>query len=81
MSRDIFKPQTVVYEDKSPFSIALKRARKKESLTQAQVAESIDVSRTTYINWENGAGVPPLDKFVGLCHLLSIKPNAILGFS
>jgi transcriptional regulator with XRE-family HTH domain len=36
----------------------IKRARERAHMTQAQLAERLNVARKTVANWENGRGVP-----------------------
>lgn len=43
--------------------------RKKNKLTQAQVAETLDVSRQAISNWETGAVLPSTDNLKALSRL------------
>lgn len=47
----------------------LKRCRTDKSLTQAQVAEKLHVSRKTISGWENGRSYPDINSFVKLSDL------------
>lgn len=50
-------------------------------ITQRQLAEMIDVSRTTVVQWENGTSKPDLDKLTQLCSVLNTSADSILGIS
>lgn len=50
-------------------------------LTQAQLAQKMDVSTRTVYSWESGEARFPLDKFLSLCSVLEISPDVMLGCS
>ena len=52
-----------------PFSEALRRARIKKKLSQQQLADAMNVSRSTVTKWETGKAEPRLDKLLMLCSL------------
>lgn len=50
--------------DPSPLILELVAARRRLELTQADIAASLGVSRTTVTNWESGLASPRLEDFV-----------------
>ena len=46
--------------------------RKKNKLTQAQVSETLDVSRQAISNWETGAVLPSTDNLLALSQLYQV---------
>ena len=53
--------------------------RKKNKLTQAQVAEALDVSRQTISNWETGAVLPSTDNLIALSRLYQVPADHLLN--
>lgn len=60
---------------------ALVRIRRTAGLTQAQVAESLKVSKATYSAWETGRAELGADRITALSELFGCTPNDILGYS
>lgn len=56
----------------------LKKARIKRKLTQDQVANALDVHRTTIGKYENDESEPSLDKFAKMIDLYHADANYIL---
>lgn len=56
----------------------LKQARLKKELTQENVANILNVSRTTISNWEIGRSYPDLESVVALSDLYSISLDELL---
>lgn len=48
---------------------SLKKLRSLLNLTQQELADQIEVSKTTLANWETGRQVPPIDKFAQIVQL------------
>lgn len=46
---------------KQQFITALKTARKRAHLTQAQLATRLSIARETVARWESGSQLPPLE--------------------
>ena len=57
----------------------LKRARTKTKMTQAMVADALDISPSYYSNLERGADCISLERLVELCTLFNVKPGDILN--
>ena len=53
--------------------------RKKNKLTQAQVAETLDVSRQAISNWETGAVLPSTDNLKALSRLYQVPSDSLLN--
>lgn len=53
--------------------------RKKNKLTQAQVSETLDVSRQAISNWETGAVLPSTDNLIALSRLYQIPVDHLLN--
>lgn len=53
--------------------------RKQNKLTQAQVAETLDVSRQAISNWETGAVLPSTDNLKALSRLYQVPADSLLN--
>ena len=53
--------------------------RKQNKLTQAQVAETLDVSRQAISNWETGAVLPSTDNLIALSRLYQVPADSLLN--
>lgn len=56
----------------------LKAIREKNHMTQAELAEKLNISRTTVTNWESGVNKPRADMLVTLSKLLHCKIEDLL---
>ena len=54
-------------------NIRLKELRKNAGYTQLQMAEKIDIARTTYAEYEQGKIQPPIDKIQRICKTFRIS--------
>jgi transcriptional regulator with XRE-family HTH domain len=54
----------------------IKDKRKSVNLTQQEIAEKLDISRSQYVNIENGNSEMSLDKFLKLCEMLDLEMNS-----
>ena len=52
--------------------------RKKKNLTQAQLAEKLNVTDRAISKWETGKAMPDSDIMLDLCDILGIKVNELL---
>lgn len=52
--------------------------RKKENITQEQLAEKLEVSRQTVSKWEAGTTFPEMDKIIQLCEMFSCSMDILL---
>lgn len=53
--------------------------RKKNNLTQKQLADKIGVKPTTVSTWERGGNLPDIETMINMCRLFDISLNDILG--
>jgi transcriptional regulator with XRE-family HTH domain len=60
---------------------AARAAREKMGLTQAQVAERIQLTSLVYSRLERGKMLPSVPSLVRLCAALHLSPEEALGFS
>ena len=52
--------------------------RKKKNLTQAQLAEKLNITDRAISKWENGKAMPDSALMLDLCHILGISVNELL---
>lgn len=57
----------------------LKYARRRQRLTQKQVAQIACVSRKTLSGWENARSVPDIDSLVKLSHIYKLSLDSLLN--
>jgi transcriptional regulator with XRE-family HTH domain len=60
-------------DTKMEFHDHLKRLREAKDLTQAQVAESVDIAKNTYIGYEKGSREPRLSELKKLAELFQVE--------
>ena len=56
----------------------ISECRKKENLTQSQLAEKLSVSDRAVSKWENGRSMPDTSIMLDLCNILNITVNDLL---
>ncbi|MHC1770350.1 MAG: helix-turn-helix domain-containing protein [Flexilinea sp.] len=61
------------------FNEKLQQLRKKNNLTQEQLAEQLYVSRTAISKWESGKGYPNIDSLKCLSKLFSVSIDELLS--
>lgn len=59
----------------------LKEIREYEGLTQQEVAEKLQVKRSTYAGWENGKDIIPLERLNELANLYHTSLDYLIGNS
>lgn len=57
------------------------RLRKELNKTQEEIADILDVSRTTYGKWEKGTHRPDTDMLVKLAEYFNVSADYLLGIS
>lgn len=57
----------------------LKELRKAEKLTQAQVAEKLNIGRVNYTRYETDAARPDYETLVSLADMYDVTVDEILG--
>lgn len=60
------------------FSENLINLRKRENLSQEQLAEKLDISRQAVSKWESGGGYPEMDKLMFLCELFECSLDTLM---
>lgn len=56
----------------------IRTVRKQRGLSQAELADRLNVTRQTVSNWETSRSYPDLDMLVRLSQMLETDPNALL---
>ena len=56
----------------------ISECRKKENLTQAQLAEKLNITARAVSKWENGKAMPDSSIMLDLCSFLNISVNELL---
>lgn len=65
--------------DMQQFAERLRAARTIRKMTQARLAELLEVDRRVYNRWERGVSVPQLDTVMRLAQLLQTSIDALVG--
>ena len=60
------------------FGENLQYYRKREEITQEQLAEKMEVSRQTISKWEAGTSYPEMEKILQLCDLFSCSMDTLM---
>ena len=63
------------------FAERLKTLRKQVKLTQAQIAEKLNISQQAYASWERGAKKPTQENLVKIAQVLNVSIDYLVGNS
>ena len=63
------------------FAERLKTLRKQVKLTQAQIAEKLDISQQAYASWERGVKKPTQENLVKIAQILNVTVDYLVGNS
>ena len=63
------------------FAERLKTLRKQVQLTQAQIAEKLDISQQAYASWERGVKKPTQENLVKIAQVLNVSVDYLVGNS
>ena len=63
------------------FAERLKTLRKRVKLTQAQIAEKLDISQQAYAAWERGVKKPTQENLVKIARVLNVSVDYLVGNS
>ena len=63
------------------FAERLKALRKQVQLTQAQIAEKLDISQQAYASWERGVKKPTQENLVKIAQVLNVSVDYLVGNS
>ncbi len=56
----------------------IRKYRKESGLTQEQLAEKINATKSRISNWEQGINRPDADIIGNICHALNVSPSDLL---
>ena len=72
-----------IRQDRLPATLgaALKQARQRAGMTQAEVAEGIGSAAEVYGRMERGRALPSVPTLLRLCLILGSGPHELMGFS
>ena len=59
----------------------LKELRKEKGLTQDDLAELLEVTKSTIFNWENGVSNIKPDRLKTLCEIFDVDATYLLGYN
>ncbi|MDW2878324.1 MULTISPECIES: helix-turn-helix transcriptional regulator [Bacillaceae] len=59
-------------------SVKIKKLRAENNLTQEQLAEKLQVSRSTISSWETGRSYPDLEMVIGICDCFNVSLDFLL---
>lgn len=62
------------------FSDRLRSLREMHGMSQQQIADALQVHRSTYSYYELGTSQPPFATLIKLAKLFKVEPNFLLGF-
>ncbi|WP_049518554.1 helix-turn-helix domain-containing protein [Streptococcus parasanguinis] len=63
------------------FAERLKTLRKQVKLTQAQIAEKLNISQQAYASWERGVKKPTQENLVKIAQILNVTVDYLVGNS
>ena len=61
------------------FNENLKYLRKKEGITQEQLAEKLNVSRQAVTKWESGQSLPDIENLKEISYIFSVSIDSLVG--
>ncbi len=61
--------------------IRLKEIRKENNITQKEVANVLNVERSTYTGWENGKNTIPLKQLIKICNYYKCSIDYMTGLT
>ena len=59
--------------------MGIKEKREAKSMTQTEIAEKLNISRTTVSMWETGDSMPRADKLPALARILDCTIDELMG--
>ena len=69
--------EVIHLKNKKSYKISMAAARVNAKLTQSEVAEKMQVSKQTIVNWENGKIIPGPAQFAMFCDICEAPKDAI----
>ncbi len=62
-------------------NIKIKEIRNELNRSQAEMAELLNVSRSSYAMWESGNDIIPIKRLIQFCEIFDISMNYVLGIT
>lgn len=62
-------------------NIKIKEIRNELNKSQAEMAELLNVSRSSYAMWESGNDIIPIKRLIQFCEIFDISMNYVLGIT
>ncbi|WP_303800404.1 helix-turn-helix domain-containing protein [Ruminococcus flavefaciens] len=59
----------------------IKALRKKNNLTQCQLAELLHMSRSTVLKYETGRQIPPVDRICDIADIFNVSTDYLYGLT
>lgn len=66
-------------KEEQAFARKLRGLRAEHKLSQAELAEAVDVSTATVSNWESGECMPRFDTSIALADLFGVSMDQLAG--
>ena len=63
------------------YKVTMAAARVNAGHTQGRLAEMMDLSKQTIINWESGASCPDPYNFLVFCEICNVHPDMVVFVS
>ena len=64
--------------DRKKIGMKIAYARKKKNLTRQELADTLNITTRTVINWEKGKCLPDYSVLIPLCDILDISIDELL---
>ncbi|MCL2862099.1 MAG: helix-turn-helix domain-containing protein [Firmicutes bacterium] len=61
------------------FKDRIKELRIEKNYTQLDIAQAVQVSESTYANWEQGRREPNIDGIIRLCNFFGVTAGYLIG--
>ena len=74
-------PSNTVHEQTYSFGSVIKKYRQQNNLSQTELADMMNASRNTVVNWENDKAKPSIEAITTLCSTLGIPLYELFGIS
>lgn len=68
-----------IYYESRKIGKFIAECRKEQGITQAQLADNLDITYKAVSKWERGKGLPDASRMIDLCNILKITVNDLLS--
>lgn len=55
--------------------------RNRLGLSQRELAQTLNISKSTYARWETGEKIIPLNHLIDLCNFANVSPDYVMGLN